>query len=70
MAHLRINPIRCTAFGFCAEYAPELFQIDDWGYGWLHQNEVTADQLELAQKAADLCPKRAILLHRIHAHRL
>ncbi|MCL4543722.1 MAG: ferredoxin [Chloroflexi bacterium] len=61
---LRINPILCTAFGFCAEYVPELFTLDDWGYGWVRQSTVSPEQIELARQAAALCPKRAVLLQR------
>jgi ferredoxin len=59
---LRVNPIRCAAFGFCAEYAPELFGLDDWGYAWLQSREVPVDLESLAWEAAALCPTRAILL--------
>jgi ferredoxin len=59
---LRVNPIRCAAFGFCAEYAPELFALDDWGYAWLQSQDVPMDLESLAQEAAALCPTQAILL--------
>jgi len=61
-ARLRSNPIRCEAFGFCAEYAPELFALDEWGYAWPHGREVPAALEELAREAARLCPTRAILV--------
>ena len=59
---LRVNPIRCAAFGFCAEYAPELFGLDDWGYAWLQALEVPLELDALAREAAALCPTQAILL--------
>lgn len=59
---LRVNPIRCAAFGFCAEYAPELFALDDWGYAWLQSQETPGELELLAQEAVALCPTRAILL--------
>lgn len=62
VARLRVNPIRCTAFGFCAEYAPELFTLDEWGYAWPHGREIPAELEALAREAAALCPKRAILM--------
>lgn len=62
---LRLNPIRCTAFGFCAEFAPELFGLDEWGYAWPRGQEVPAGQEALAEEAASLCPTRAIVLERI-----
>ena len=66
-ARLRVNPIRCTAFGFCAEYAPELFALDEWGYAWPHGREVPAELEALAHEAAALCPTRAILVESLHA---
>ena len=30
--HLRVNPIRCDAYGHCAELLPELISLDEWGY--------------------------------------
>ena len=64
---LRVNPIRCTAFGFCAEYAPELFALDEWGYAWPHGREISADLEALAREAAALCPTRAILVESLRA---
>ena len=66
-ARLRVNPIRCTAFGFCAEYAPELFTLDEWGYAWPHGREIAATLEELAREAAALCPTRAILVESLRA---
>ena len=59
---LRVNPIACAAFGFCAEYAPELFALDEWGYAWPQRTDVPQALAELAREAARLCPKRAIVL--------
>ncbi len=61
-ARLRVNAIRCQAFGFCADYAPELFGLDEWGYPVVHRREIPAEQLALAYEAARRCPVRAILL--------
>ena len=29
---LRVNPILCDGFGHCAELAPDLVHLDEWGY--------------------------------------
>lgn len=58
----RIDPIRCTAFGFCAEFAPEFFSLDEWGYAWQLQPDVPPEQLALLRQTARLCPKAAIRL--------
>ena len=59
---LRLNPIKCTAFGFCAEHAPELFSLDDWGYGWLHSRDVPVGLEGLAAETCRLCPTGALSL--------
>lgn len=59
---LRVNPIRCAAFGFCAEHSPELVALDPWGYAWLRQRDVPTDLVALAEQTVALCPTRAILL--------
>jgi ferredoxin len=64
-SRLRVDPLRCTAFGFCAEFAPELFALDDWGYAWLRRPDVPPQDEGLAREAAKLCPKRAILLETV-----
>lgn len=61
---LRVNPIRCTAFGFCAEYAPELFDLDEWGYAMLRADVIAPERAALAREASRLCPTQAILLER------
>jgi len=29
---LKVNPILCDGFGHCHELAPELVDVDEWGY--------------------------------------
>ena len=31
-SQVRVNPIRCDAYGMCAELLPERITLDDWGY--------------------------------------
>ncbi len=59
---VRINPIRCTAFGFCSEFCPEIFALDEWGYVWLREREAPAEMLALLRRTAALCPTEAILI--------
>ena len=37
---LRLDPIRCDAYGMCAELLPELIALDDWGYPLVADAEV------------------------------
>jgi ferredoxin len=61
---LRVNPIRCTAHGMCAELLPERIRLDDWGYPLIADPEVPEELLELARRAAAACPTLALLLER------
>jgi ferredoxin len=61
---LRVNPIRCTAHGLCAELLPEHIALDEWGYPIVDGNPVDPALLDLARRAADACPTLALLLDR------
>jgi len=62
---IRVDPIRCTAFGFCAEFCPELFDLDEWGYAWLKEREVDGAAERLVRETARLCPRNAIAVDEI-----
>jgi ferredoxin len=62
---VRVDPIRCTAFGFCAEFCPELFDLDDWGYAWLKERDVDGAAARLVRETARRCPRRAILVEEV-----
>lgn len=63
---LRVNPIRCTGHGVCAELLPEIIRLDPWGYPVL--DEAAADLprhlAEHARRAAAACPVLALALTR------
>ncbi len=58
---LVVNPIACDAFGYCAELAPELIHLDEWGYPVINR-EVTRGLIPLAQEVISACPRRALSL--------
>lgn len=59
---LRVDPIACDGYGHCAELAPELISLDEWGYPIL-RGEVTNRHLEaVAELAVAQCPRRALFL--------
>ncbi len=62
---VRVDPIRCTAFGFCAEFCPEMFTLDEWGYAWLNHSEASAKMVETIRETARLCPRGAILVDEV-----
>lgn len=65
---VRVDPIRCTAFGFCAEFCPEMFTLDEWGYAWLRRPEAGPELAETVRETARLCPRQAILVDEIDEH--
>ncbi len=61
---LRVNPIRCTAHGMCAEILPERVSLDDWGYPMIDAEPVGPELVALARRAVDACPVFALRLER------
>lgn len=61
---LRVDPIACDAFGYCAELLPELIRLDEWGYPIVDGRTVPAELLKMAARAAKDCPRRAVLVER------
>jgi ferredoxin len=64
---LRVNPIRCTAHGMCAEILPERVSLDDWGYPMISGEPITPELAALARRAVDACPVFALGLERDRA---
>ena len=64
MNRLRVDPIRCTGHGLCAELLPEAVALDEWGYPLLAPGELPDQLVRAARRAAAACPTRALLLRR------
>ncbi len=62
---LRVDPVACDAYGFCAELLPERITVDEWGYPIVDGTPVGPDLVGLATRAAAECPRRAVLLERV-----
>jgi len=62
---LRVDPVACDAYGYCAELLPERVTLDEWGYPIVDGTPVEADLVQLAVRAASECPRRAVLLERV-----
>jgi ferredoxin len=60
--HLRVNPLRCDAYGHCAELLPELIEPDEWGYPMIDGGPIPREQLKDARRAVAACPRLALLL--------
>ena len=61
---LRVNPVACDAFGYCAELVPELVLRDEWGYPVLVAGAIPPRLFELARRAVRECPRRALFIER------
>jgi ferredoxin len=59
---IKVNPIACQAYGYCAELLPEVVRLDPWGYPIVDGGPVPRHLVELARRAAKECPRRAFLL--------
>jgi len=66
---VRVDPVACDAYGFCAEILPERVTLDEWGYPSVDGTPVSGELMELATRAAAECPRRAVLLERIATDR-
>ena len=60
---LHVDSALCQAFGLCKEEAPDLFELDDFGYSQPSgSGEVGPDQRAAADAAIAACPQKAIRL--------
>lgn len=59
---LRVNPIACAGRGLCAEIAPELITLDDWGFPIIQPGPVPAGLIAEAEAAVRICPLLALRL--------
>lgn len=64
---LRVDPILCDGFGHCHELAPELVQMDEWGYPIIEGQPTSLDEYEIlksARLAVRGCPRQALRIER------
>jgi ferredoxin len=60
---LAVDAALCQAYGLCAEEAPDLVDLDDFGYSAVKgDGDVPPDREPAAKAAADLCPVAALRL--------
>jgi len=59
---LRLDPIRCDAYGHCAELLPELVHLDEWGYPIVAKGVIPAELEAHARRAVAACPRLALHL--------
>lgn len=59
---LQVSPIACDGRGLCAEIAPELISLDDWGFPIIKPSPVPHGLLAEADAAVRICPLLALRL--------
>ena len=59
---VRVDPEKCQGHYRCYSLAPEVFDVDDAGYGVVRHGEVPPDFEGKARAAATNCPERAITI--------
>ena len=59
---VRVDSEKCQGHNRCYAMAPGMFKVDEYGYASPQGDGVLADaeDLELAQRAVENCPERAI----------
>jgi ferredoxin len=61
-AAVRIDRKVCQGTGYCVQLLPQVFRVGADGQAEVLRGVATAEELELAREAEDICPTRAILL--------
>lgn len=60
---LAIDAAACQGYGLCEEEAPDLVDLDDFGFSAVKgDGEVPADREGAAQAAVEICPVQALRL--------
>lgn len=65
---LKVNPILCDGYGHCHELAPELVNMDEWGYPIIKSALTPLSDLatlESARYAVRGCPRQALRVERL-----
>jgi ferredoxin len=62
---LRVDPTACAGHGLCAELAPELVALDEWGYPIVTDRPVPRVLDRTARRAVADCPALALALTRV-----
>ncbi|MFE2089158.1 ferredoxin [Streptomyces sp. NPDC059460] len=60
---VHVEASKCDGYGLCHEVAPQLFELDEWGYASaVGYGVVPAGQEEIAGQAERSCPNLAVVL--------
>jgi len=59
---LHVDPTACQAYGLCTETAPDLVDLDEWGYASARDGDVPPAAVDAARAAVAGCPNLALRL--------
>ena len=61
-ATLLLNPTTCDGRGLCHHAAPDLIELDEWGYPIIDPAPVHGPERQHAKRAVNACPRLALAL--------
>ncbi|MFJ8671948.1 ferredoxin [Streptomyces sp. NPDC093589] len=61
---LLLDSTRCQGYGLCQEPAPDLIDLDEWGYAAVVADPAPGTAQDAARAAAEACPNSALRLER------
>jgi len=61
---ITVDHAKCQGHAMCFNYASEIFELDEMGYNRMPPFEVPPEAEDDAERAAAMCPERAILIDR------
>ena len=59
---LRIDWILCDGYSLCGDLAPDVIDLDDWGYPIIAPGPIHPAHLRDVKKAVAQCPMKALKL--------
>lgn len=59
---LRVDPVACDGIGLCALLAPDVIELDRWGFPVVVRRDLAPREVEAARGAVRACPRRALWL--------
>lgn len=57
---LRVDPVLCDGIGLCAHLAPQVVELDRWGYPVVVGHGLDRAEAGAARAAIRACPRRAL----------
>ena len=57
-----VDPDKCQGHLRCTQYAPEVFEVDDFGHAWVQLDVIPPEHEEGTRRAEANCPERAITI--------